>query len=279
MNPVQVPDMSVSRGAGIGPPPGHIAYSGAPLVAVAPPPQMPLPERGKKQRVVGLVPAAPGAMFALVRRDVPTNAPSPKDITKARAALRTAEAQQRAFEAAWAATATQGGQGDRKALDAASEAGNRSAMLKRTLAEMEALGAGRPIRVEMATVREPAEVADRLADAPPSFVCMHDGCKGRTWESEQALRAAHPTHNEMQRAQQCHVYAILCDAPLDAADPHGERVGYVAPKGTDGTTVASAIAQAADEDRTDARVADLEAALAEMRAIVETLTKKSPTKA
>lgn len=273
MSNMNVPDMSIAR-TGLGPPPGHITYQGGPLVAVAPPPQMPTPERGKRQRVFGLVPAAPGAMFSLVRREVPKDTPTPKDISRARALLRTAEAQQRAAEATWAATATAGGQGDATKLREASAAGERAAMAKRTLAEMEALGAGRPIRVEMATVREPAEVADRLADAPPAYVCMHDGCRGKRWESEDALRRAHPTHQDMMRAQQAHVFAVLCDAPLDPLDADGERVGYVAPKGSDGTTLARAVEDAAEDDRAEAKIASLEAQLAEMRAMIEALTKK-----
>src|SRR5262245_27611543 len=132
MSNMNVPDMTIAR-SGLGPPPGHIAYQGGALVAVAPPPVMPLPERGKRQRVFGLVPAAPGAMFALVRHETPANMPTPKDIAKARALLRTAEAQHRAAEAQWlaSATATPGGKGDSVLLGAASEAGNRTAMAKR----------------------------------------------------------------------------------------------------------------------------------------------------
>lgn len=273
MSTMNVPDMSVSRG-GLAPP-GNITYSGAPLMAVTPPPQMPLPERGKKQRVFGLVPAQAGAQFSLVRKDTPKDAPTPKDIIRARALLRTAEAQQWAAEAAWAATTVQNAKGDPSRLQEASAAGERAAMAKRTLAEMEALSTGRPIRVEKAIVREPAEVADRLADAAPAYVCMHDGCRGKVWDSEGALRMGHPTHNDMVRAQACHVFAVLCDAPLDPEDPHGERVGYVAPKGRDGTTIAAAVETMREDDRVDERVKSLETQLAEMRAMVESLTKKS----
>ncbi len=93
------------------------------------------------------------------------------------------------------------------------------------------------------------------------------------------LRWAHPTNAEMVRAQQCHVFALLCEAPIDPLDPEGERVGYVAPVGKDGTTVALAVAAATDDDERDEKIAGLEAMVTEMRAALDALTKGKAGKA
>jgi hypothetical protein len=260
-------------------PPGTILsgtpQTTGPLVAVAPPPVMPTPGP-KRQRVVGLVPVAPGSQHPLIMREKPRARIDPKEISKTRASIRRAEAEQRAAENAWVVTAPNGGAGDPEKLRLANEALTRTAMLKRTLAEMEAAASNRPIAVTLATVREPAEVADELAQGEAKYVCLHDGCRGREWASEGDLRAAHPTHAEMMRAQQCHVFAILCDAPLDPLDPDGEKIGYVAPVGRDGTTVARAVEQATEEPSVSAeRVADLEAMVAALQAqLAELVAKK-----
>lgn len=275
-----VPDMTIARGSGIGPPAGTL-YSGSPqtvgsLVAVAPPPVMPQPGTGRRQRVVGLVPAQAGSLHPLVQRERPKVKIDPKEISRTRASVRRAELEQQAAEQAWVLTAPNGGAGDPEKLRLAREALDRTAMLKRTLAEMEAAATNRPLKVTLATVREPAEVAGELATGETRYVCLHDGCKGKAWPDEGTLRQAHPTHNEMVRAQQCHVFAILCDAPLDPLDPEGERVGYVAPIGKDGTTVQQRIAEQDEEPSVSAEeVSTLRAELAEMKAIVaELLAKK-----
>lgn len=268
-----VPDMQIATGTrATALPPGTILsgtpQTTGPLVAVAPPPIMPTPGP-KRQRVVGLVPVAPGSQHPLITREKPRTRIDPKEISKTRAAIRRAEADQRAAETAWVATAPSGGPGDPEKLKVANEALTRTAMLKRALAEMEAAASNRPVAVTLATVREPSEVADELARGEAKYVCLHDGCRGREWVSEGDLRAAHPTHAEMMRAQQCHVFAILCDAPLDPLDPDGEKIGYVAPVGRDGTTVARAVEQATEEPAASAEeVQELRAENATLRSEV-----------
>jgi hypothetical protein len=270
MSQQQIPDMSIARGSPLGPPPGAI-YSGIPqsigaLVAVAPPPVMPSPQAGRRARVAGLVPAQAGGMHPLVMREKPKRVVHPSEVSKARAALRRAEAEQHAAESAWVATAPSGGGGDAEKLRVAREALDRTAVLRRALVELEAAATSRPIAVVLATVREPSEVAE-------------EGCKGHRWEDESALRRAHPTHAEMTRAQQCHVFAILCDAPLDPLDPDGEQVGYVAPVGRDGTTIARAAEMVDEATVMTAEEGNvLRAELAELRAMLAEAAGKKGTK-
>jgi hypothetical protein len=278
----QVPNPTIARGVHIGAPLNTV-YSGSPqttgsLVAVAPPPVMPTPGTARRQRVFGLVPAQAGGLHPLVAREKPRVAVDAKQISQTRALLRRADAEQRAAETAWIATAPNGGPGDPEKLKLARESIDKAAMLRRTLAEMEAAASSRPIAVTLATVREPSEVAEEIAKGETSYVCLHDGCKGQRWADESALRRAHPTHADMQRAQQCHVFAILCEAPLDPLDPDGEKVGYVAPVGRDGTTIAARAAEAVDDKAgLEEEVSTLRTELAEMRAMLaEALTAKKP---
>ncbi len=146
---------------------------------------------------------------------------------------------------------------------------------KEDLAEMEATSASRPLSVVMATVREPSEVSTEIANGDTHYVCLHDGCKRDAWPDEASMRRAHPTDSEMRQKQQCHVYVLRCDAPLDPLDPDGERIGYVAPVGSDGTTVARAVAVAeeAEQSVSAEEVRDLKAELVEMRAELAEMRK------
>jgi hypothetical protein len=218
-------------------------------------------------------------MHPLVMREKPKRVVHPSEVSKARAALRRAEAEQHAAESAWVATAPSGGGGDAEKLRVAREALDRTAVLRRALVELEAAATSRPIAVVLATVREPSEVAEEIGKGSTSYVCLHDGCKGHRWEDESALRRAHPTHAEMTRAQQCHVFAILCDAPLDPLDPDGEQVGYVAPVGRDGTTIARAAEMVDEATVMTAEEGNvLRAELAELRAMLAEAAGKKGTK-
>lgn len=267
---------------GSGPAP-TFAYSGNPtqagsLVTVAPPPQMPTPQGPRRQRMTGLIPATPGSVFPMIRTEGPRVHVDPREVSETRAKLRKAKVQVEAKRAALLASANPGEKPSEeytRSLLASRDASDLVAALTLKLVSLEASSASRPIKVTLATVREPSEVADEIAKHPVRYVCLHDGCKGGPgWEDEGSMRRAHPTDTEMKRAQQCHVFALMVDAPLDPLDPdNGEIVGYVGPRGSDGTTVARAVAQSeeastyADADEVEslkATVADLKAAMAEM---------------
>jgi hypothetical protein len=161
------------------------------------------------------------------------------------------------------------------ALLAARDANDLVAALTRKLGELDASSAARPLSVVTAIVREPAEVADEIAHSETRYKCLHDGCKSESWADEAAMRRAHPTDAEMKRAQQCHVFVLMCEAPLDPLDPDGEIIGYVAPVGSDGTTVKTAVAQV-EEDAGFAASEDVDALkreLAEMRAEMAEMRK------
>jgi len=63
------------------------------------------------------------------------------------------------------------------------------------------------------------------------------------------------------------VFALYSDAPMDPADPEGEKVGLIAAIGTDGATVGTVSAQASAEPiATAAEVDELRAQIAALRA-------------
>lgn len=279
-----VPDMHIASGA-----PAFASHPGSgvslssaadthPLfTAIAPPPQTQNDRSGRRQRVFGLVPAAAGTNHPIITKEAPRVRINPADVSKTRADLRRAQANARAMESALTATVTASSPGgDNGALLKARDANDTVAALTRKLADMEANNAARPIRVSLCGVREPSEVADALSSGETAYVCMHEGCRGQAWPDESALRRAHPTHTDMARAMQTHVYALVSEAPIDPLDPEGERIGYIAPVGRDGTKVErlAAAAVEADEIETarDAEVASLRAQLAALAATVEKLT-------
>ncbi len=276
------------------------------VFAVRPPPE-PTPGRPgtTQRRVTGLRPAQAGSSFALVLRG-PTKAKiDPRDVSRLRADKRIAEraaqkAQGALLDAAGPGLSKQGSPAYLEALAAAQGANDLVAALVSRLAEMEAASTSRPIRVHTAKVREPAEVADVIG-SDGVYVCLHDACRGQRWGDEASMRRGHPTDAELLRLQQCHAFAILCEAPLDPLDPEGEIVGLVAIVGRDGTTIAQ-VRGAAEEvdDRADElhtlrtanagleeRLARMESMFAELtgtpKAAAATVggteaTKKAPTK-
>ncbi len=254
--------------------------------AVRPPPE-PTPGRSGtvQRRVTGLRPAQAGASFALVLRG-PTKAKiDPRDVSRLRADKRTAEraaqkAQGALLEAAGPGLRDQDSPAYRSALAAAQGANDLVVAIVGRLAEMEAASAARPIRVHTAMVREPAEVADVIG-GDGVYVCLHDSCRGQRWEDEPSMRRSHPTDPELTRLQQCHAFAILCEAPLDPLDPEGEIVGLVAVVGRDGTTIAQVRGASEEQAERGEDVEDLRAQIADLRAMIESLTggtKKAPAK-
>ncbi len=282
-----VPEMSIARGASLGAPSGTV-YSGAPIgsldVRTPPPQHQPgmAASGARRQRALGLIPVQPGGMHPMITRGPTKVHVSAAEVSKTRADLRRARSAVAAAEAAFISTAPAQGSAPSDAhKDATLKARDANALvaaLVRKLAEMEAASVSRPLRIVLATVREPAEVAAELASHETAYVCLHDGCRGDRWADEAAMRRAHPTDAEMKQRQQCHVFALLCDAPLDPLDPEGERIGYVAPVGSDGTTVRAAVAQAEDGDERDEKIAALETALAEVRGLLDGLTKGKPAR-
>lgn len=260
--------------------PSAFAFVGSPttpgtLAAFTPPAPSPgnTPGMQRKQRLFGLLPAAAGSSHIIVLREPPKGNHKPEDVGKTKGALRRAQMVARAKESALAAAAaadsTMASEPYRKALLDARDANDAVAALTRQLAEIEAALAKRPVRVAQQIVHEPAEVADAIASHPSAYVCLHEGCRGRSWEDEASMRRDHPTDAEMRRREAAHVFVVLCDAPLDPSDPEGERVGYVAPVGRDGTTIARAVATAeADQPVSADEVKELRGKLAAMEAMV-----------
>lgn len=262
---------------GLAPPAGVVYQSdtGTPqnvFVPVAPAPQTQPTRDPKRQRVMGLVGAVAGSVHPLIEREKPRVRVDPREVSKLRAALRRADADRLAAESAWAATCTgTDAGGDKDKLAAARRSVDIAAALRGRLAEMESTAASRPIRVSTVTVREPGEVPEALSSGETFVVCLHDGCKSHRWASEDEMRRAHPTHTDMVRAQQTHVWAFLSEAALDPLDPDGEKVGYIAPVGRDGTTIARAVADAQDEPGASAE--EVSALRAENATLAERLAK------
>lgn len=279
-----IPEPTIARGAPLGPPPGHIAYSGAAespvnLVTRTPPPNAtPAIQDGRKRRVVGLVPAAPGSMHAIIVKSAPAAKVSREDISRTRNELRRAQRTKAAKESALIATTgphNGGAPSDeyKTALTEARDANDLVAALTRKLGELEASAVQRPDRVALVRAREPHEVSDEIANGDAVYVCMHEDCRreGHEWPDEASMRRAREhAPDKMTRKQECHVFALRCDAPLDPLDPDGERVGYVAPVGSDGTTVERA--GVAPEDAASAEeVSELRATVKRLEAMLEAL--------
>lgn len=280
-----VPDMAVSRGASPLRSPGGLTSalgSQAGFVAITPPVQ-PQQSAGRK-RVFGLVPAQAGSSHPLLLREKPKEQIKPGEISRVRVELRQAKAAQGTTESAYVEASIAKAHDVEARLKAANDAISRVAILQRRLLEIETAPTGRPIQVVMARVHEPVEVGDALADteSPPVYVCLHDGCRGRQWADESSLRAAHPTHMEMQRSQQCHVFALLSEAPADRLDPDGEKIGYIAPVGRDGTTIQHAKAHASEGPAASAsdvetliqHISEQDKRIADLMAMVEQLAGK-----
>lgn len=256
----------------------------APSFTAVPPPQQTGDTRdrdGRKARRVGLIPAQAGASFPLVIRDRPTERVSPKRLAELRGEQRRAEANVRRAEALVtsypAGAAAAGDEKAQRAIVAFQDAERVLGAFRRQIVEAEASSVGRPTAVHTAVVREPAEFPEALSDteSPPVVVCLHDGCKGQRWDTEADMRRAHPTNAEMQRQQQAHVWVYLSNAPVMIDDADGEKIGYIAPIGRDGTTVAQTVgaAEEADESDVEVRLEAQDKRIADLMALVESLTK------
>lgn len=265
---VNVPDMRIGNG-----PPASVLHASPlsappPLTAIAPPPQQTTPG-ARRTPVYGLIPAVAGSQHTLAIREAPKGEFKLSDLSSVKAELRRARARQSAAEAAYHAAAiadpTKQTKTYRDALAKATEEVNAVAMLTRRQIEIEAALAKRPVRVRVATVHEPAEVAAEIGNHPSYYVCLHDACRARRWDDEQSLRMDHPSHGEMVRTQTTHVFVVMCEAPLDPLDPDGEIVGFVAPVGRDGTSVARAESPRVSADE---ELAELRAQVAELRALL-----------
>ncbi len=282
-----IPEPTIARGAPLGMPSGAV-YSSSPapiagLVTHTPPAQHQQgmgADRARARRALGLIPAQPGGLHPMLTREAPKVRVSPGEVSKTRAELRRARSAATGKEAEMIAAAgadpTMRSDAYKAVLLAARDANDLVAALVRKLAEMESSSVSRPIAVVLAPVREPAEVADEIANSETRYVCLHDGCRSSRpdgWVDEGSMRRDHPSDAEMRQRQQCHVYVLRCDAPLDPLDPEGERIGYVAAVGSDGTTVARAVAAAEDGDERDEKIAAMETMLVEMRAEMAEMRK------
>ncbi len=293
-----IPNPTTTGARGGFPSLGDAAYSGSPnltgatFAARPPPPAQGSPGmRGSaSRRVVGLVPAQAGADFPLVLRAPAKVRVDPREVSQTRADLRRAQQKARGTEAALLAAAgadlrNTSSPAYVEALTASRDANDLVAALTRKLADLEASSVSRPIRVTLARVREPAEVADVIG-GDGVYVCMHDGCKTQRWNDEASMRRAHPSDAEMSRTQTCHPFAVLCESPLDPLDPEGEIVGLVATVGRDGTTIAHVRAVGEEQAERADDVEDLRAQnaeqgerLARLEKMIEELTGGTPKRA
>lgn len=268
--------------------PTGAAYVGsaAPIgstVTVVPPqaqPGMRAGEPGRKK--TGLLPAHAGARFPVVIRDNPGRRIDPRKVATLRSTVTRLQREERAKRTPWVESTQSGAVpgGDPKLRADYQTAVDALAAAQKELAEAESLAKGRPTQVRMREVREPSTHAHAFdASYPaPRLVCLHDRCAGDEWENEGEMRRAHPTNAEMAAQQQAHVFAYYSEAPLDPADPEGERVGLVAPIGSDGSTVASVTEQAATNFADADEVAALRDEIASLRAAMAEMAGKAPAK-
>lgn len=75
---------------------------------------------------------------------------------------------------------------------------------------------GAPLQTHIAVARPFESVPDK---AKKVCICMHHGCVGTTWPDEQAMRAKHPSPDEMRKFQQVHVWAYWSSDPIGTPDP------------------------------------------------------------
>ena len=54
---------------------------------------------------------------------------------------------------------------------------------------------------------------DKTCKDQPHLVCLHVSCRGRKWDTEEALISDHPEPKVMRDLDEAHVYAIWCEAP------------------------------------------------------------------
>ncbi len=243
---------------------------------------------GRKKRALGLVPAKGGAQFPILLRSTPKVPITMQEVSLIRAELRRSDAAVRRIESELTeAIVTHGAGSDQTRAKQREweETTNRAGVMRRKLADAETGMQGRPEAVHLATVREPHEVADALANTeqPPFLVCMHEGerCKGKRWTTEVDMRRDHGPPAELVRRGECHVYAYVSETPLDVLDPDGPKVGYIAPVGTDGTVVRQLAAEpdAVDmSDDVDELRARLDALTAELAAFKSAAAAAPPKK-
>jgi hypothetical protein len=272
---------------GLAPPPGVVyqgeaaSFGGDVFTAVAPVAQQQTQAGSKRQRVLGLVPAVAGSMHPMIVRETRTPV-SRNEIAALKATIRKADREKTAAEAAWMTTCTpQNTKGDEGMLLKARDAADVLARHRARLAEIEAHASHRAIKTVIVPTREPSEVPHVLASGETHYVCLHEKCRTKRFAHEGELRTD-DEHNlrKMVNAQETHVFALYSEEPFDPLDAEGERCGYIAPVGSDGTKVARA--DAPDGDDAGADVAELKAenlALTERLAKLEALMANMATPA
>jgi len=255
--------------------PAGAAYIGAPAalagnLAVVPPQAQPgMRTEGSTRRRTGLMPAVARAKFPVIIRDNPGKRVDPRKLAELRATVRRLEIAEKLAAIPWVESTQRGTvpAGDEKLRVAYQQAVDILGAARRELSAAEESARGKPTQVRLTEAREPSAVAhafDPGYDAP-RFRCLHDRCQGDEWASEGDMRRAHPSASEMDRDGQAHVFALYSDAPMDPADPEGEKVGLIAAIGTDGATVGTVSAQASAEPT--ATAADVDELRAELKAL------------
>ena len=267
-------DIHIARGGALNP--AGAAYIGAPAalagnLAVVPPQAQPgMRTEGATRRRTGLMPAVARAKFPVIIRDNPGKRIDPRKLAELRATVRRLEIAEKLAAIPWVESTQRGTvpAGDEKLRVAYQQAVDILGAARRELSAAEESARGKPTQVRLTEAREPSAVAHAFDgyDAP-RYRCLHDRCQGDEWASEGDMRRAHPSASEMDRDGQAHVFALYSDAPMDPADPEGERVGLIAAIGTDGATVGTVSAQASAEPiATAAEVDELRAQIAALRA-------------
>jgi hypothetical protein len=52
------------------------------------------------------------------------------------------------------------------------------------------------------------------------IVCLHATCAGKEWDTEAAMRDAHPSDSEMQKRGEAHVFAAWSNDAVNPPDPN-----------------------------------------------------------
>jgi hypothetical protein len=261
MNVDSVPDARI----------GSSLRAGAELQSTAPrptafhavPPAPVMPESGRRrERRFGLIPMVSGSQHPIIVREKPKEKLDKRTVARE---LRAARARQQTAESAYTTAVTTGDSGASAKLKDAQLACDAVAILQRKMLECEA---GKPISVHTSAAHDPSEVPDALGNEeyPPSYVCTHEGCNGRSWDTEANMRADHPSDAEMTRRQTTHVWGLRSDAPVDPLDPDGEIVGYIAPIAKNGTRIETVAQEMHDESSANERIEALEALVKQLLA-------------
>jgi hypothetical protein len=208
----------------------------------------------EKKRLTGILAVKAGGSFSIEirhRRDA-TGATAQK-IRLLKAGEAKAKREQAEAHRAWVASITvERPEGDADMAKLATAAYDQAAAIHASRVGLEKSVAGPTTEVRLVMAQSPSLCIDAFApdaEPQPHWVCLHDNCKGKRWETEKQLRGDHKTAKEYEATGDVHLVGLWSEMASDADDPDAGIIGLIAPVGLDGIT-AGQVAQMAAEGAT-----------------------------